>query len=74
MKYLLSFLLFLSMANCRDKNVAPEILQPLVAKWRLVAYERVENGKKVREEIEWSGDEFILNLCGWAKSKYVRVP
>lgn len=139
MKYLLYFLLFLSMAHCRDKNVAPEILQPLVGKWRLVAYERVENGRKVWKEvdpqspsfvsfrfdgvvldskelpyccppsalningkefkivpkaaipenpvcayvdcigcaaweIEWSGDEFILDLCGWSKSKYVRVP
>lgn len=138
MKYLLFFLLFLSMAQCRDKNVAPETLQPLVAKWRLVAYERVENGKKVWKdvgsqspsfvtfrfdgvildsrglpyccpptalningkefkiipktaipenpicaavdcigcatwEIEWSEDEFILNLCGWSKSKYVRM-
>ena len=139
MKYLLYFLLFLFMANCRDKNVAPEILQPLVGKWRLVAYERVENGSKVWKEvdphspsfvffrfdgvvldskelpyccppsalningkkfeivpkavipenpvcayvdcigcatweIELTGDEFILQLCGWSKSKYVRVP
>ncbi len=52
MKYLLFFLLFLSMANCREKNAAPETLQPLVAKWRLVAYERTENGKKVWKEAD----------------------
>lgn len=46
MKYLLSCLLFLSMTQCRDKNVAPETLQPLVGKWRLEAYEVTNNGKK----------------------------
>ena len=34
------------------KNASPETLQPLVAKWRLVAYERTENGKKVWKEAD----------------------
>lgn len=59
MKYLLYLLLFLSMAQCRDKNVTPEILQPLVAKWRLVAYERVENGKKVWKEVDSQSPSFV---------------
>lgn len=46
MKYILYLLLYLSMANCRDKYVAPETLQPLVEKWRLEAYEVTNNEKK----------------------------
>jgi len=59
MKYSLYFLLFLFMANCRDKNVAPETLKPLVAKWRLAAYERVENGKKVWKEVDPQSASFV---------------
>jgi len=60
MKYLLYFLLFLLMANCRDKNMARETLQPLVAKWRLAAYERVENGTKVWKEADLQSPSFIF--------------
>lgn len=59
MKYILYFLVFLSMANCRDKNVAPEILQPLVGKWRLAAHERVENGTKVWKEVDPQSTSFV---------------
>lgn len=59
MKYLLSFFLFLSMVQCRDKNAGPETLQPLVAKWRLATYERVENGKKVWKEVDSQSPSFI---------------
>lgn len=59
MKYLVCFLLFLSMVQCRDKNAGPETLQPLVAKWRLAAYERVENGKKVWKEADQQSPSFI---------------
>ena len=59
MKYLLYLLLFLFMANCRDKNVAPETLQPLVGKWRLVAYERMENGTKVWKEADPQSTLFV---------------
>ena len=59
MKYILYFLLFLSTTNCRDKNVTPETLQPLVGKWRLVAYERLENGKRVWKEADPQSPSFV---------------
>ncbi|RDB05115.1 hypothetical protein DVG78_14630 [Runella aurantiaca] len=48
------------MAQCRDKNVAPETLQPLVGKWRLVAYERIENGNKVWKEADPQSPSFLF--------------
>ena len=39
--------------------MAPETLQPLVGKWRLVAYERMENGTKVWKEADPQSTLFV---------------
>ncbi|WP_428655477.1 hypothetical protein [Runella sp.] len=60
MKIVQYFLLFLVTVSCREKTpTPPETLAPLVGKWRLDAYERTENGKKVWKAVDPQSTSFL---------------
>ncbi|HEV7348139.1 hypothetical protein [Telluribacter sp.] len=61
MKYLNYCLLLLFLWGCRDREVSPEVVKPLVGTWHLAAYEETQNGKTVWVELP-AGQGYTLQI------------